>query len=116
MSTIPYRFYAISMLLLIPILLLMQKDLGPINSYPLPASASTDQPSGVAELEGGAAESLSADDGDAIDGPLAPKPGVPHRAINALLPLYARCDAQLRDSSPLPSAPPLSPRLALISL
>ena len=83
MSTLPYRFFPAMMFVLIPILLLLKKDIGPINGYLLPAEQEGSDAGGsdvdvVFNMEGAAAEDM--------DGPLAPKPDVPHRAINALLP------------------------------
>ena len=39
MRTLPYRFFPLAMLAIIPILLATKKDLGPLAAYPLPDSA-----------------------------------------------------------------------------
>jgi len=115
MSTLPYRFFPLLMIILIPLLLFTKRDIGPLAAYPLPASTTSSSvvaPDTAASAEAAAAPeaaSVSATLTDAgglegadaagapiasseealdnsLDGPLAPKPGVPHRALNALLP------------------------------
>ena len=100
MRTLPYRFFPLAMLAIIPILLATKKDLGPLAAYPLPDSAppaalppSSSTTTAAGELEAAAeaaaaaaAEEEGAAADDSMDGPLAPKAGVPHRAINALRP------------------------------
>jgi len=83
MATLPYRFFPLLLFGLVPLLLFTNKDLGPLANYPVP----TGQPSGG---DGGAEGDGAEGEGEGMgDGPLAPKPGVPHRAINAALPFAA---------------------------
>jgi len=81
MATLPYRFFPLLLFGLVPLLLFTNKDLGPLANYPVPSG----QPSGG----DGGAEANGAEGEGMGDGPLAPKPGVPHRAINAALPFAA---------------------------
>jgi len=75
MASIPYRFLPVLLLLLVPILLASGKDLGPMARYALP-----EHPPARRAIHS-AAEVEPSD-----EGPLAPKKGVPYRAVNALLP------------------------------
>ena len=110
MGTLPYRFFPCLMFIMIPLLLVMRKDLGPMATYPLPLASikpstsvgrlnqaleAADAPSDGLLGAGQAREGLSYKGApktapmpdDALgSGPLSPKAGVPHRAINALLP------------------------------
>lgn len=111
MGTLPYRFFPCLMFIMIPLLLVMRKDLGPMATYPLPRASikpstsvvgrpndsleAADAPSDGLLGAGQAGEGLSyqgalktapTPDDTLGSGPLSPKAGVPHRAINALLP------------------------------
>ena len=44
MQTLPYRFFPLAMLLLIPLFLATDCDLGPISSYPLPRATAAPGP------------------------------------------------------------------------
>ena len=92
MSTMPYRFYPLAMMALVPLMLWTKRDVGPIKAYPMPEIGSAAAPAvSAAKIEGGWSTDVAATeeaDGsvEGLDGPLAPKAGIPHRAINALLP------------------------------
>ncbi|KAL3909446.1 MAG: hypothetical protein SGPRY_009424 [Prymnesium sp.] len=80
MSSIPYRFLPVLLLILVPVLLASGKDLGAMADYPLPSGP----PRTAGKPLTKARQATVADPGD--DGPLAPKKGVPYRARNALIP------------------------------
>jgi len=81
MGTLPYRFFPVLMFGLVPLLLAMRKDIGPMAAYGV-----HDASAAAAATAGAKQSSQDTDDDGLGDGPLAPKEGVPHRAINAMLP------------------------------
>jgi len=113
MRSIPYRFFPVLLLLLVPILLATGKDLGPMARYPLPTT--TAAPARKPARGGGGGAAAEGDAG--ADGPLAPKPGVPYRAVNALLPFstiaIGTFGGMLYDGAAKIGAMPLAERPAL---
>ena len=90
MATIPYRFFPMLLLVLVPLLLSTGKDLGPMAAVPRATSTAVTKPrrtsrSTSSRRRGASAEQLYEEPPEGA-GALDPKPGTPLRAINALLP------------------------------
>ena len=90
MATIPYRFFLMLLLVLVPLLLSTGKDLGPMAAVTRATSTAVTKPrrtsrSTSSRRRGASAEQLYEEPPEGA-GALDPKPGTPLRAINALLP------------------------------